>query len=219
MPAGRVDAALRQRLEEPESKHGDTVRTADIAEVVESMMATPKGDVAGADLAIYAEPESPARHIQQVKTEIAQLRPDQVKEEYLPAATDQLDAIVEATAEATHTIMDATETIEGVMENMDGEDSQKLMAATTRIYEACGFQDITGQRITKGVKALKDIEERVDALVAAFGSEIEKVKAEQPEPKAKEEKKDSDEDLIHGPQLAEDAKSQAEVDALLASFD
>ena len=219
MLPGKVDAALRQRLEELESKHGDTVRIADIAEVVESMMATLKGDVVGADLAIYAELESLARYIQTAKTEIARLRPDQVKEQYLPAAADQLDAIVEATAEATHTIMDATEIIEGVMENLDGENSQKLMDATTRIYEACGFQDITGQRITKVVNTLKDIEERIDALVAAFGSEIEKVKAERPETEAKEEKKDSDEDLIHGPQLAEDAKSQAEVDALLASFD
>ena len=219
MLASKVDAALRQRLEELESKHGDTVRTADIAEVVESMMATLKGDVVGADLAIYAELESLARYIQTAKTEIARLRPDQVKEQYLPAAADQLDAIVEATAEATHTIMDATEIIEGVMENLDGENSQKLMDATTRIYEACGFQDITGQRITKVVNTLKDIEERIDALVAAFGSEIEKVKAEQPEAEEKEEKKDSDEKLVHGPQLPEDAKSQAEVDALLASFD
>lgn len=219
MPAVRVDAALRQRLEELESRHGDTVRTADIADVVESMMATLKGDVAGADVAIYGEVESLARYIQQAKAEIAHLRPDQVKDQYLPDAAEQLDAIVAATAEATHTIMDATEAVEGVMENLDGEDSRKLMDATTRIYEACGFQDITGQRITKVVKALKDIEERIDALVAAFGSEIEKVKAEQPEAEAKKEKKDSDEDLLHGPQLAEDAKSQAEVDALLASFD
>lgn len=222
MPPGKVNTALRQRLEELESKHGDTVRIADIAEVVESMMATLKGDVVGADLAIYAELESLARYIQAAKTEIARLCPEQVKEQYLPAATDQLDAIVEATAEATHTIMDATEIIEGVMENLDGENSQKLMDATTRIYEACGFQDITGQRITKVVNTLKDIEERVDALVAAFGSEIEKVKAEQTEAEEKEEKKekkDSDEDLMHGPQLPEDAQSQAEVDALLASFD
>ncbi len=216
MPAGRVDAALRQRLEELENKHGDTVRTAGIAEVVESLMATLRGDVAAVDLSIYAELESLARYIQTVKTEIAQLRPDEVKEEYLSTATDQLDVIVEATAEATHTIMDAAETIEGIMEKLDGENSQKLMDATTRIYEACGFQDITGQRITKVVKALKDIEIRVDALVAAFGSEIEKVKAEQPE---REEKKEPGKELLHGPELPEDAKSQAEVDALLASFD
>ena len=220
MLPGKVDAALRRRLEELESKHGDTVRIADIAEVVESMMATLKGDVVGADLAIYAELESLARYIQTAKTEFARLRPDQVKEQYLPAAADQLDAIVEATAEATaeatHTIMDATEIIEGVMENLDGENSQKLMDATTRIYEACGFQDITGQRITKVVNTLKDIEERIDALVAAFGSEIEKVKAEQPE---SEEKKEPDKGRLQGPELPEDANSQAEVDALLASFD
>ena len=219
MPPGRVDAALRQRLEELESKHGDTVGTADIAGVVESMMATLKGDVSGADVAICAELESLARYIHQAKTEIAHPRPNQVKEQYLPAAADQPDAIVEATAEATHTIMDATEAIESVMENLDGENSRKPMDATTRIYEACGFQDIAGQRITKAVKTLKDIEERIDAPVAAFGSEIEKVKAGQPEPEEKEEKKDSDKGLMHGPQLPEDAKSQAEVDALLASFD
>ncbi len=216
MPAGKVDAALRQRLEALKNKHGDTVRTADIAEVVESLMATLKGDVAAVDLSIYAELESLARYIQTVKTEIAQLRPDEVKEQYLPAAADQLDAIVEATAEATHTIMDAAETIESVVENMDGENGEKLMDATTRIYEACGFQDLTGQRITKVVKALKDIEERIDALVAAFGSEIEKIKAQQRE---SEEKKEHDKKVLHGPQLADEAKSQAEVDALLASFD
>ncbi len=216
MPAGTVDAALRRRLKELENKHGDTVRTADIAEVVECLMATLRGDVAVVDLSIYAELESLARYIQAAKTEIAQLRPDEVNEQYIPAATDQLDAIVEATAEATHIIMDATETIEGVIEKLDGENSQKLLDATTCIYEACGFQDITGQRITKVVKTLKHIEERVDALVAAFGSEIEKVKAEQPE---REEKKEPDGTLLHGPQLPEDAKSQAEVDALLASFD
>ncbi len=216
MPAGRADSALQRRLEELESKHGDTVRTADIAEVVECLMATLRGDVAAIDLSIYAELESLTRYLQTAKTEIAQLRPDEVNEQYIPAAADRLDAIVEATAEATHTIMDATETIEGVMEKLDGENSEKLMDATTRIYEACGFQDITGQRITKVVKTLKDIEVRVDALVAAFGSEIAKVKAEQPE---REEKKDSNENLLHGPQLPEDAKSQAEVDALLASFD
>lgn len=219
MPADRVDAALRQRLEDLESEHGDTVRTADIAEVVESMIATLKGDMAGADLAICAELESLARYIHAAKTEIAQLRPVQVKEQYLPAAADQLDAIIEATAEATNTIMDATETIEGVMEKLDGENSQKLMDATTRIYEACGFQDITGQRITKVVKTLKDIEERIDALVAAFGSDTEKVEAEPPEAEEKEGKKDSGGEMLHGPQLPENAKSQAEVDALLASFD
>jgi chemotaxis protein CheZ len=93
-----------------------------------------------------------------------------------------------------------------------------IMNATTEIYEACGFQDITGQRITKVVKALKDIEEKIDALVEAFGSEIAKYKKsapeEEPEPEAV-----TDEDLLNGPQLKEKAQTQEEIDVLLASFD
>ena len=45
----------------------------------------------------------------------------------------------------------------------------RLQDATTRIYEACGFQDITGQRITKVVATLKAIERKVAQIVATFG--------------------------------------------------
>ncbi|MEV8810475.1 hypothetical protein AB0066_25445, partial [Klebsiella pneumoniae] len=39
----------------------------------------------------------------------------------------------------------------------------------TRIYEACSFQDLTGQRITKVVRTLSFIEERVNAMMAIWG--------------------------------------------------
>ncbi len=51
----------------------------------------------------------------------------------------------------------------------------------TQVYEACNFQDITGQRITKVVNTLKHIEEKVEALVSAFGDEISKYKKAHPE--------------------------------------
>lgn len=37
-----------------------------------------------------------------------------------------------------------------------------------RIFEACNFQDLTGQRITKVVRALSFIEERVDAMMGVW---------------------------------------------------
>ena len=220
MPAGRMDSELGQRLEELKNKHGDTVSTVEIVEVVESVLATMKGDISATDLALYGELDSLAQYIRSTKTEIAALRPDEVKNEFLPAASDELDAIVEATADATNAIMDAVEVVEDVMGGVDGEASEKLMDATTRIYEACGFQDITGQRITKVVMALQHIEEKIDALVTAFGSEIEQIKAEQPnDEEEKKEEPIDDADLLHGPQKAGEGKSQAEIDALLASFD
>jgi chemotaxis protein CheZ len=68
------------------------------------------------------------------------------------------------------------------------------------------------------VKALKHIESKVDALVDAFGDEIAKYKAAHP---AQEKAEDpmSDKALLNGPQLAQNASKQDDIDALLASFD
>lgn len=219
MSSVAISAELTTRLDDLRAKHGDTVLVEDIVSVVESMMATMKGDLSATDLALYNELEALAEYIHAAKADIAALRPDQVKDEVLPKASDELDAIVAATETATNTIMDATEKLEGLMSSVDDEQSNVIMDATTEIYEACGFQDITGQRITKVVKALKDIEERIDALVEAFGTEIEKFKAVSPDAVEEAEEQVSDEDLLNGPQLQEKAQTQEEIDALLASFD
>src|SRR3546814_553319 len=90
--------------------------------------------------------------------------------------------------------------------------------AVTRVYEACNFQDITGQRITKIVKALQHIETKVDALLNAFGEELEEQrKARQAAKAAAKPTKDGH--LLNGPQLPDEATKQADIDALLASFD
>lgn len=213
-----VDTNLKPRLEALQKKHGNRVEVADIAGVVESMMATMKGDLTAADLELYHELEALARYIHAAKADIAALRPDQVKDDYIPTAADELDAIVAATEEATNTIMDATEQMEGLMDKIDLDSSNVIMEATSKIYEACGFQDITGQRITKIVKALKDIEEKIDGLVDAFGSEIDKYKEQNPTAE-EPEKELTDADLLGGPQLEDKAQSQEEIDALLATFD
>ena len=210
--------ALQDRLEELREKHGQTVHVEDIASVVESMMTTMKGDLSANDLELYSELEALAKYIHEAKADIAALRPDEVKDDYLPTASDELDAIVAATETATNTIMDATEQIEGLMDRVDPGAANTIMDATSQIYEACGFQDITGQRTTKVVKALKDIEDKIDALVEAFGSEIEKYKKANPK---EEQAADTltDENLLEGPQLEDKAQTQEEIDALLASFD
>lgn len=174
------------------------------------------------DAKVLAELDDLARVIRDAKREIAAIRPDEVKEEYLPKAADELDAVIAATADATDTIMDACEVVEGVMGDVTSAVSAKLMDATTQIYEACTFQDITGQRITKVVTTMKHIEERIDALMAAFGGAAKpKKKAPAKSSQAAKDKKTevTDADLLEGPQLGDNAKSQAEIDDLLASFD
>lgn len=165
---------------------------------------------------LFTELESLAAYIQSVKSEISDIRPDQVKEDYLPLAADELDAIVEATAEATNEIMDAAEIIEQVAGKSTVDVSVVLRNATTSIYEACGFQDITGQRINKVVRALKDIEGKVDRLIEAFGG---KAACSAKKPKKKKDGPVTDKNLLEGPQLKNRGSSQEEVDALLAGFD
>lgn len=150
------------------------------------------------------------------KAELAGLCPNEVKDDFIPTASVELDAIVEEIAEATNTIMDSAETIDGIGAKLGGGGGRSLLKATAAIYQACGFQDITGQRINKVMTTLKHIEDRIDALIAAFGAEGPKKKRS----KAKSPKKPpADENLLEGPQLKGVGKSQAEVDALLAEFD
>ncbi|MCG8511226.1 MAG: protein phosphatase CheZ, partial [Rhodospirillales bacterium] len=169
MPKKSIDVA--RLLEELRAKYGDTVQVEEVAKVIGTLMSSGTGDMRGLSRKIYAELQALNDYIQSAKTEIAALRPDEVKDEFLPAAATELDAIVDATAEATNAIMDATEAVENVADGLEQDKQDALLDATTKIYEACGFQDITGQRINKVVKTLNEIEARVDALVQAFGSE------------------------------------------------
>jgi len=213
MPANGVDRDLALRLDAIRREHGETVRIDQIAEVVRCMLDTTSGDINAGDLRLYREIESLADYIHAAKAEIAALRPGEIKNEFIASATDELDAIVGATEAATNEIMDAAEHLESLTPMMDAQVAERLTEITTRIFEACTFQDITGQRITKVVKMLKEIESRVENLVRAFGTE-----GEAPPPK-KDPSQMTDEDLLNGPQLPSNAADQAEIDRLLASFD
>lgn len=171
---------------------------------------------------IFSELEALAGYIQDAKMEISSLNPNEVKDDFLPTAEIELSAIVEATAEATHAIMDACEGLEEVIPTLEGEKASTLMNSITKIYEACTFQDITGQRINKVVTTLQHIEGRIDRLISVFDIKIDKsasVKKEEQIIDAGGVKVASDGDLLEGPQLKGQGSSQAEIDDLLASFD
>ena len=78
------------------------------------------------------------------------------------------------------------------------EASGRLHEATTRIYEACAFQDITGQRIAKVVAALQAIEARISRTREAVEAP--------PEPATPS--------LLNGPQVPGAGVSQSDIDAL-----
>jgi len=146
-----------------------------------------------------------ARYIATARREIVEMRPANLTTSQIPRAGQELDAIVKATESATNTIMEAAEEI---MADANGSDA--INDACMRIFEACSFQDITGQRVTKVIGTLEYIEDRLGALQSAWGPDLE-------DPPANTELASGDDEagLLNGPQLDGDGVSQDDVDRLL----
>lgn len=218
MPEGGTLVAARAPLEERlaalRQSHRDAMTPEAVADVVQVVLSTMHGDLSQTETTLLSEVEQIGRTIAAAKQEIASLQVEDINGSYIPSATDELDAIVEATARATNEILDCCDTFESISAELGGEAGEKLQGATTRIYEACSFQDITGQRITKVVTTLKSIEERIGAIVATFSDRAPGVAA----PVAKPEP-EGEAALLNGPQLPGNGVDQAEIDRLLASFD
>ncbi len=138
-------------------------------EVVTVVLTTMSGDLSASETTLIGEVEALGRTIAAAKQEIAALRVDDIKDRDIPFATDELDAIVEHTAVATNAILESCELLDDLAGAVTGEPAAKLQDAVTKIYEACSFQDITGQRITKVVATLKTIEAKVAQIITTFG--------------------------------------------------
>jgi chemotaxis protein CheZ len=107
-------------------------------------------------------------YIARTRQEIAALRPNDIREERIPSAGAELEAIVRHTEDATNTIMGAAEAIMCADPNDPGF-TDLVNERVLDIFQACSFQDITGQRVRKVVDTLKHIEERVDRFAKVMG--------------------------------------------------
>ncbi len=159
------------------------------------------------DSELLSEVEDLARTIANTRTELQRLDAGPFIAGHIPAATDELDAVVAHTASATDVILEACERLEEASASGEPVNADVVSRATTSIYEACSFQDITGQRISKVVTTLKAIEKKVGEILKVFGQGQE-IQAT-PEPSGS---------LTNGPQLPGKAMAQSDIDALLSDF-
>jgi chemotaxis protein CheZ len=89
-----------------------------------------------------------------------------------------------------------------------------ILDRVVTLYETCNFQDLTGQRITKIVKVLKFVEDRLDTLISTWGG-LAAFK-DFAEEDLSRKTADGTRVLLNGPKLDGDPGhvSQADVDAL-----
>ena len=199
----------------------------EIVRVVQKIIDGMNADVPALELAVRSDLEALADYIQVTKSDIMSIDPEGIPDEHLPVAAVELDAIVLATEEATHSIMECAEKIEQIATSLDNDKNEALVNATTRIFEACGFQDITGQRISKVVGALQEIENKIEGLLEIFGDNDPQARQDRRRKRAaqraaarnKPPGEVDDRALLQGPQLPKDAIGQDDIDALFTSMD
>ena len=208
----RVDQIVKYIRKDQE---GD-ISLVEIMSLAELMVGSMQTFFKELDTNIYKEFRELADYIGTAKNEIGRLQAGDLSDNYIPSAGEELDAIVAATENATNTIMEAAENI---ME-ADPSDSKAYQGvvndAVMEIFEACSFQDITGQRITKIVETLQHIDDRVSRFASALGASDVGGHASQEEATRQQRKLDL---LLNGPQGVDEAVSQADIDALLGSSD
>ncbi len=178
------------------------------------------GGPGGDDVDLRIEITRLVKEIGKTKSELATLRHPMANQEQdkISSATNELDAIVEATEQATTEILHSSEEIGGLLEKLrhdgDLDDEQRALidqieGKSIAILEACNFQDITGQRITKVVNTMKFIEDRVKSMIDIWG-----VDAFADLPIPQDEHEDEDAALLAGPQLEHQGLTQADIDAM-----
>jgi chemotaxis regulatin CheY-phosphate phosphatase CheZ len=156
-------------------------------------------------------------YIQQTRSEVAALRPDDSGNNRIMAATGELDAIVTATERATSDILNSAENILALVGRMPRTPEttplcQELEAQATEILTTCSFQDITGQRTTKVVNTLHYLEKRVNSMIEIWGTDG--VTALPVDDDMVDKRPDAH--LLNGP--SSNGVSQDDVDAMLANM-
>ena len=136
--------------------------------------------------------------------------------------TRELDAVVESAERATQQILGAAEDIEDAANTLSASLQRQQEQALAldiqdnvlRIFEACNFQDLTGQRIASVLRTLKFVEERIAHMIEIWGG-IDAFRTYA----ATAEREIDRNKMLHGPKLdgAEGHVSQDDVDAIFAA--
>ena len=170
--------------------------------------------VAGADSEIQVivrELATVADYIGHIKKEIAALKPNELSRDRIPSANDELGNVIQTTASATHTIMAAAEEILGAGGLSDKDYRDLVETRVLAIFEACSFQDITGQRIGRVLEGLGQLEKRLDRFAKAVNV---RDSSEGPDPEEALRQARREVLLLNGPQNEDAAIKQDDIDAL-----
>ncbi|PIR32848.1 MAG: hypothetical protein COV36_03460 [Alphaproteobacteria bacterium CG11_big_fil_rev_8_21_14_0_20_44_7] len=186
-------------MKELKSEKGGKISFDDISNMMISVIEAVNSGVLENSI-IFKELEQIKVAIEEAKGETATILHDDGSS--IPDASSHLDEVIKDTVNAANVIIDSASDIMEL-----AGDNEEISAKAMIIIENCDFGDLSRQRLIKVLTHLDNIETRLDKLFAAL--ELER--------KTPKEKK-ADGISLTGPQLAADAPSQDDIDALFDSL-
>jgi chemotaxis protein CheZ len=158
--------------------------------------------------------------ITRTKREIAVLHGKSFDGEEMAKVNGELGAVVGGTEQATQQILEATEAIDqaatALSKNITPDQqrllSEEIQERVVSIFEACNFQDLTGQRISKVMNTMKFIEKHIYEMMNIWGG-VDAIKAHAV---PIVDTREGDDKLLNGPKLDGDVghASQDDIDAM-----
>lgn len=158
--------------------------------------------------------------INRTKQEIAVLHGKSFSGDEMAKVTGELGAVVGGTEEATQQILEAAEAIDQaasalgkpMSQDQHARMSEEIQDRVVAIFEACNFQDLTGQRISKVMTTMKFIEHHINVMMEIWGG-VDAIKQHAP---AIIDTRVGDAKLLNGPKGVDDEghASQDDIDAM-----
>lgn len=141
--------------------------------------------------------------VERTRSEMAALGTGADEGRRIARAGCELAAIVGGTERATQSILQAAEKIDRaaatLLQSVSGGHDQTLAKAVqdgvVQIFEACSFQDLTGQRVDRVLKTLAFVEEHVARLIAIWNI------VEEFTPVMSDKDAEGDRQFLNGPKL------------------
>lgn len=202
-----VNGSMLEKLQQVSDAGNQVSAIREVATLVESLVGNLRAELDAATASISGELKILVQLIELSKRDLGTLNGAAVGSEDLPGAADQLDAVVQHTEEAAGQIMDCADELSALAGELDEPFATRANGIAMRIFEASSFQDITGQRVTKVVKLLKTLEQRLGKLIDT--TQVSTVVPQDSRPDAH---------LLNGPQLPASASNQTDIDALFDSL-
>ncbi|MGJ8529530.1 protein phosphatase CheZ [Maritalea sp.] len=136
----------------------------EVIAMAEKVTSALKPLVRSLDKSMYRELKDMLDSIEELRGDLSKVGADDIFSRRIPEMGRELSAIVSATEVATNTIMNIAEKVVEADKSDPAAYAKSVEQHMMAIFEACTFQDLTGQRVTRVIQTVEVIEQRIELL-------------------------------------------------------